>query len=455
MKAIHLITGIGILAITSGIIFIKKNKQKQHSETSSIKINPPITGTDIGYDHYQVHPDSSLFIERPNGTVLQIPAECFVKKDGRKPASKVDIQIREFHDPYAIMVAGIPMEIAGSNGDHLQSAGMIEMHAYEGNDELNMKEGKNINISLASFKNSDDYNLYYLDNGRQWAIRGSFKQEANERKKKKLAELSKTPTTPASDSTSDLVFVISGDTSINPELKPFMGQEWLLIEKEKERAARAAIRQSWSQVKIERINKRKMTYRINFEYSEPGDETALGKINFSILASPVMSKDQSRRRNRKDFEEQMKEYELLVKQNEAEKERVKLQADMVNSFKADKMGVWNIDAIMKEEIMITHIHFDFEKEMNGSSKEHYVYMIYEENNSVVYIQRNEWAKFPIPKNKPVTLVAVLSDGNVALVKNDEIKSKLKEANSDMHVSSVRQPLSAWIRERRIESVAVR
>jgi hypothetical protein len=454
MKAAHIITGFSILAISSGIFFWATKNSTGQTGAQSLKINPPLPGADIAFDQYQVHPDSSLIIERANGTMLNIPADCFVKKDGSKPSSGVQIQVREFHDPYTILTAGIPMEIAGSNGEHLQSAGMIEMHAFEGKEELKIREGKNIDISLASFRNSDQYNLYYLDNDQQWMTRGNFTNEPNLRKKNQLAELSKTPPPPSADSIGDFVFVISGDTSINPELKPFIGQEWLLIEKEKERGARTAMRQSWSKVKIERINKRKMTYRIIFEYDESGNED-IGKSSFSIMASPIMDKDQSRRRNRKDFEEQLKEYELLVQQNEAEKERIKIQADMVNSFKADKMGIWNIDAVMKEEIMITHMHFDFEKEMYGSSKEHYVYMIYEENNSVVYIQRNEWAKFPVPKNKPVTLVAVLSDGNVALVKNDEIKTKLKPASSDMHVSSVRQPLSAWLSERKIPGVAMK
>jgi hypothetical protein len=454
MKAAHIIAGISILAISSAIIFWATKKSSDVNGAQSLKINPPLPGADIAFDQYQVHPDSSLIIERTNGTMLKIPADCFVKEDGSKPSSGINIQVREFHDPYAILTAGIPMEIAGSDGAHLQSAGMIEMHAFEGKEELKIREGKNIDISLASFRNADQYNLYYLDNDQQWMTRGNFSNEPNERKKNKLAKLSKTPPPPSADSTGDFVFVISGDTSINPELKPFIGQEWLLIEKEKEREARIAIRQSWSKVKIERINKRKMTYRIGFEYDEAGNED-IRKNSFSIIASPIMDKDQSRRRNRKDFEQQLKEYELLVQQNEAEKERVKQQADMVNSFKADKMGVWNIDAIMKEEIMITNMHFDFEKELNGPTKDHYVYMIYEENNSVVYIQRNEWAKFPVPKNKPVTLVAVISDGNIALIKSEEIKNKLNTNKGDIHLSSVRQPLSNWLKDRQITSVALK
>lgn len=191
-----------------------------------------------------------------------------------------------------------------------------------------------------------------------------------------------------------------------------------------------------------------MTYRVIFEYEGIGNE-AIGKTTFSIVAAPIMDKDRSRRRNRKDFDEKIKEYELLVKQNEDEKERIKLQADMVSSFMADKMGVWNIDAIMKEDIMITHVHFDFEQEMNGATRNHYVYVIYEENNSVVYVQREQWKKFPIPKSKPVTIVAVLPNGNIAMVKHHEIKTKMNQSNNEIHLNSVRQPLSKWVSERKI------
>lgn len=257
MKVIHIITGISLLTVCSIIFFLPK-KTFTPAEPRNITINPPLPGLDIGFDHYQVHPDSPLIIERTNGTVLKVPADCFVKKDGAKPSLKINIRVREFHDPRAILTAGIPMEIAQGNGAHLQSAGMIEMHAYEGEEELNIKKGKHIDISLAAFRNTDNYSLYYLDEHQGWITNGDFTNETNERKKKKLAALSQTPPPPpADDSTSDFIFVISGDTSMNPELKPFIGQEWILIEKEKEQAARTAIRQSWTNVKVERINKRK------------------------------------------------------------------------------------------------------------------------------------------------------------------------------------------------------
>jgi hypothetical protein len=323
---------------------------------------------------------------------------------------------------------------------------MIEIRAFENDNELEMREGKKIGVELAAFKTSAGYSLYYLENDRQWNTKDTFTYSENTRRKNKLDQLANTMTPPADDTSSnnDFVFVIDGDTSSNPELKPFLHQEWQLLEMEKLEAVKKAIRQTWSKIDIRAEKRRKMEYQITFSIDESIAQYSKVPTSFSLLAKPVMNNDQSKRKNRKSFEEKMEAYHEIAKRIDDERQRVKQQAEMVNTFAINRMGIWNIDRLMKEESIITHVHFDFENEMIGSSENHKVFMIYEENNSVVYVKKNEWKYFMLPKNTRASIVAVLPDSKVAVISAEKIAAEIKKGANEIFLKSEILPLQEWI-----------
>ena len=444
MKLSHIIGGIALVIITAVSFILMKSKAARHHH---LIINAPLESNDIAFDQYRIHLDSNITIERNTGTQLKIPANSFTRKDGSKPTGAVYLKVREMHDPYAIMRSGIPMEVAGTDGKYLQSAGMIEIRAYEGDNELKIEDGKAIGVELAAYKESGDYSLYFLKEDSQWETKDSFSYQPNERRKNKMNELSKSLTPPIdSIADNDFVFAITGDTNYMPELKAFMEQEWLLLEKDKLQSAKKAVRQNWSNVTITQVNKRKMQYRIRFVFNdEKAKEYGVDSV-YSFLAKPVMSSDQSRRKNRKEFAQKMEEYERLVKHNEAERERVKLQAEMVNAFSINQTGVWNIDKIMKEEVIITKVNFDFENEMKGSKTEHKIFMVFEDNNSVIYVSRSEWDKIPFPANQRVSIAAVLNGSQVAFIPSEVVKSSVRKGNREINLGSQRMSYNDFVQK---------
>jgi hypothetical protein len=442
MRLSKITAGITLLGIAA-IIFYFFNKNVNASENTSIK--PAIEGIDIPFNKHVIIYDKEVVIEEKTGTQLTIPARCFRRADGTEPKDSVTLQVREMHDPYSILLSGIPMQVAGTESKHLESGGMIEIRAFEKEEELVLKEGQSIGIELAAFKKEDSYNLYYLNDEAVWNVKDSFIQLPNERKQKKIDALTK-EIKKYKDSLNpeSFVFVIDGDTSLNPELKPFIGQEWLLLENDKIESAKMAMRHNWSKVEIAVKNRRRMEYKIRFRYEEDVvEKTSLTKT-YELIAQPMMDERNSKRKNRRHFSEKMREYELLVKQNEEELERVKLQAELVNSFQANNMGVWNIDKIMQEEVIITKAEFDFEHSLKGPQKEHFVYMIMEENNSVVKIHRYEWSKFPFPRNKRFSIVAVLTNGTIASVGYDELQRKLKPGQTQVLLTSEKKSANQFI-----------
>jgi hypothetical protein len=458
MKITQIIAAISITGLMSGVIYLINRGGNVNVQKTKIGgyIIPPVKNTTIPFQSYTIHPDSSIHIERPTGTSIHIPAKCFQRKDGSEPSGSVTITIREMHDASSIFLSGIPMEIIGSGGKHLQSAGMIEIRAHENQQELSLKTDKEIDISLASYKKGQDYDLYYLENNRQWSRKEGHAFKENERKKQKLEALSKAIATPDSGSTSDeLIFVIDMDTSTNPELKPFVNQEWVLIEKEKEAETRKALRQSWTKAHIKPIKRRKMEYEITFGFDEETVKILGIDKTFSIIARPIMHKDQSRRKNRIEFEEKMKAYKIALQENEEERARIKQQADFVNQFKINQMGIWNMDKIMSEEVMITKVSFDFEKMLKGPHTEHNAYVIFEENNSVVYVNRSGWSKFALPtKRKKISIVAVLPDAQIAVVSSEEISNQIKKGSNNIFLSSKKMSANEWMAKSKSEGLMV-
>ena len=120
----------------------------------------------------------------------------------------------------------------------------------------------------------------------------------------------------------------------------------------------------------------------------------------------------------------MKEYNDYVTKIEEEKTRVEKEADLLNAFQINKMGIWNIDCLQRQtDVIFTKINFDFQNEIDPIVNKIKVYVIFEERNSVVQYFPNEFNKIGIPDGKRVSIVAVLPNNKIAFVENEEIQNQ--------------------------------
>jgi hypothetical protein len=454
MKQSTLVTGLVLIIVAGAIIgYISKDKPI-HKEVSMKlpRIQPPVPDSDLPFDEYTLLPNEDKLIERSTGTQLSIPAGCFRKKDGSKPSESIRLKVREIHDPMTILQTGIPMEIAGTNGEHLQSAGMIEMHAYENGNELALNPGSYIGVELAAYRPSDGYSLYYLENNQSWKVSGTFENKENTRKKKRKAQLSEPLPVPDTLTNESFVFNIDADTSAQPQLIPFINQSWALVESVDQNRLSKALRQNWPNVEVEVVNERKMHYRIRFSAEFQDDKGSPLKSSFSVLATPVFKNEKNRRLNRKDFELKMNQYVYMENKRKEELNRLEEQANLLNAFKMEQMGVYNIDRILKEEMIITNVHFDFESSLGKFQKNQKVYMVLEEDNSVFGFERNQWDKMTIPANKKFQFVTVLPGSEIAYVGFEEIQSALMKNKKEVHLVSRRKAADAFLKKSISESV---
>ena len=146
-------------------------------EVSSPFVNPPIEGLNVPFTSYTVLSNKAKIIEHTSGSFIKIPNNAFVDENGNLVKGEVEIKYREFKDVAEIFASGIPMTYEqGSEEFHFESAGMMEILAYQDGKAVYINPKKKIDIEMTSEYASTKYNLYSLDTAnKRWVDEGKDK----------------------------------------------------------------------------------------------------------------------------------------------------------------------------------------------------------------------------------------------------------------------------------------
>lgn len=149
---------IAIVAVATVFLWSCQREAKLWEPT------PPIPGLEIVPQEYSINPTADTLLVTPSGTTLFIPANCFVRVDGKEMEGEITVTYREFHNAIDIMLAGIHMDFY-SMGERrvFTTAGMFEIDAHKGDNKVTFAEGKKIDIRFASQYQGDDYSFFYLN----------------------------------------------------------------------------------------------------------------------------------------------------------------------------------------------------------------------------------------------------------------------------------------------------
>ncbi len=194
------LSGAGIVAVAAITTIVLKLNNTNTPTTQSVKqettaidsvaianfykneeakpcINPPLTDINIPVTIYKVIAEKGAILNFKTGSKIIIPKNSFADKGGKLLKGEVELHYREFHDPVDFFLSGIPMtyDSAGMRY-HFESAGMMEMLAYQDGKPVNISPGKLIDIELASNYTGSEYNLYKLDTlANNWSCLGKDK----------------------------------------------------------------------------------------------------------------------------------------------------------------------------------------------------------------------------------------------------------------------------------------
>lgn len=168
-------------------------------EESKPCINPPLKNINIEYTIYKVEAEKGATLNFKTGSKLIIPKNSFADENGNLLKGEIELRYREFHNPVDFFVSGIPMTYDSAGVKYqFESAGMMEMLAYQNGKQVQMAKDKSINVEMASDYKGTEYNLYKLDTlHNNWSCLGKDKvvEELNTATvaAKKISEVKQTP----------------------------------------------------------------------------------------------------------------------------------------------------------------------------------------------------------------------------------------------------------------------
>ena len=395
------------------------------------KIEAPLVGSALAFELYAYKQDTSIRIATPKGTVIDIEPNTFAHANGSTVSNQIIIKVREMHKANDIFKSGIPMSVDAARKDFLQSGGMLEIRAFDNNEELVIANGKSIDVALAHFKPSNGYSLYHLNEHQNWQVNDTFVVQKNERKRSGLEKIIRFLKNPIKQNrqASNNEFEIVANVKESPHLRAFQNQKWKIEDGTDPEMVQRAMRMSWDDVVIKPINIKQKIYKLTFTRLLTVRGSGEESKSLTVQASPVNAGDSA-------FAKQLDNYDQTIVRMNDERLRLQAEADMVSRFRIRQMGIWNIDKIInKEDLVTVSVKFDFEKEVDALVNHIKLFVLHEDDNSVIYYLPQDWKNIRLSKVKRNSLIAVLPGNRVAVVDANTVKSKMQMGGSEINFTT--------------------
>jgi hypothetical protein len=193
MKPIYLAAAAGIIAVTALIFWGNtgnKNDEnlaqdKEDHLSDSIRIQEKIDAVlFLPFEEAWINNKQDTTLVCSDGSEIEIPANCFTTSS----LDSIRFKYRSFKHPVEFIHAQIPMTVLETN-EQLESAGMIELRAFQNDQELALKKGMSLKVSLPSRHQEDNFKLYRMDDEEDgWVCIGKDKMTPMEKEEKEAAD---------------------------------------------------------------------------------------------------------------------------------------------------------------------------------------------------------------------------------------------------------------------------
>jgi hypothetical protein len=173
-RPISLFISCVFLIVCSGVSCSKNSDDNRIQKIYPLStFNPPKTVKAID-------PAVKNSITGKKGIRLNIPADVFDLPRSFKKGDSVNIELTEVLDAFDYLVSGIGLNYTGNDGEKalFESGGMYNVRATYKDKNLDLKDGKKIEVQMPSLVKGEEYLMYRLDDGRRWEYNG-HNQEAS------------------------------------------------------------------------------------------------------------------------------------------------------------------------------------------------------------------------------------------------------------------------------------
>lgn len=412
------------LFISIVTVFISCSNKKVSYEQ---KIETPLANNGQAFSLYAYKQDTSMSIVTLKGTVVNIEPNTFAHANGSVVKNQIIIKVREMHSAKDIFKSGIPMSVSSDRDNFLQSAGMIELRAFDNDEELVIASGKSIDIALANFVPSKGYRLFHLNDNQNWQVNDTFIVQQNVRKIKGLDKIASffKRTNSKNILNGNNEFEIVANINESPHLRAFHNQKWRVVDGTNPEIVEKCMRMSWDDVIIKPSSNKKNSYNLTFIRTITLRDSGEENKSLTVQASPINISNSA-------FTKQVENYDQIIIKMNNEKDRLKAEADMMSRFRIRQMGVWNIDKLInKEEFVSVSLKFDFEKDLDPFVNRIKLFVIYEDDNSVISYLPQDWKNIKFSKQGRNVLIAVLPGNKIAFVDAEAVSEKMKTGNTNI------------------------
>ena len=128
-------------------------------------VEPLIPAGDVPRQHFTIDALGPIEIVADDGVRIRTAPGAIVDRNGDPVDGPIDITYRSFTDPWSIVASGIPMHVgSGSDVQHFESLVMFEVYASKEGEELYLKEGERISLTVPEAVVRDpDFKDWMLD----------------------------------------------------------------------------------------------------------------------------------------------------------------------------------------------------------------------------------------------------------------------------------------------------
>lgn len=383
----------GVLTVVVGASLLFAACNSPESETASPRaVNKPWKDISPPTQEFTFNAESGDTITLKDGTCIRIPAGILVDSKGAQVRGEVVLDYTTIYTPAEIIASGIPMDYdsAGSNFN-FQSAGMFEMNARQGNEELAIQSGKSIDMDFPTTRNDQTYSFYRYDGAaNNWSFQDVPEVDSNQARialEKEIAIASVPPVKPEEYIAGTPVIDLEFELDKHPELSGYEGVIWQHAGSGKNPEDNKWIySEVWTTADLSLADRAQGTYNLYLK----NDKKA-----FSTMIRPVL-KGANYESAIEEFTTRMVQFESDEATRREEAERVKTIPPYRSRLNILVFGIHNLDAIYHlGDFIMANVQFVLPK-FAGSRGDVTVYIVsgtnqttiaYNAGNSKCYYQR--------------------------------------------------------------------
>lgn len=451
---------IAIAGVTGGVALLISSQRSQPVHLGIVKP----TERKVPFDTNEFSVEEGFVYEGKFGTEVTVPANAFVNKKGEPVSGQVEFRVREFHGLKDIFLSGITMQ--SREGDEvMKSGGMIELRAFQGEDTLELAKGKELDVNLAFTGEPDEnYSLFYLENDNVWSAPMQYETVKNDSKQAKLIEIEKL------DMESDSVFEIHTAYEGRPFLKMWKDVKWQLFNCTGELPYTEVNDVIWDYVHVKPIDEERNLFSMDMVSTMHTYEGKMKQYVSKLVARPILSdldlaaikrrgeeietalskqvaalfekekKDAERvKKELKEFkknrdkeeltleqrtQEAIAAYEDALRREQEEYQKQASRAALFSKFKANQMGILNIDCFYGLNLQDLTCRVLIDEEIVQREKA-MTFIILEDACSVVRLGRGSRTNFPY-LDEECSMLIIYDDGWIGHINADEYRKKMNQ-----------------------------